>query len=294
MRYWPIWILAGIIWLLIHLPYKFQLKIGKFMGLLAMRFATRERKITEINLSRCFPDLSESDRQKLCRESFIAMGIGAIETAFGWWGSEKRLIKLLHIDGLEYVENTLKNNQGILIFTPHYSSLHIVGRLINFHHPFSCMFFPPKNIVFREISRRAMNRYYQQAIPRDDARSLIKALKNKAAILYTPDTDAGLKNSIFAPFFNISTASVTATSRFAQISHCAVMPATYYRRDDGKGYDVKFYPPLDNYPSGDLYNDAALINQWIEKFVREHPEQYLWQYKRFKTRPPGEKKFYIT
>lgn len=302
-----VWMLAGFVWLLIQLPYRYQLKIGKWMGLLAMRFAHRERKITEINLSRCFPELSEAQREDLCRESFIAMGIGSLETAFGWWGSEKRLKKLIHVEGLEYVENALKNKdientvlennglenkKGALIFTPHFSCLHIVGRLMTFRHPFSVMYFPPKNPVFREISHRAMNRYYQQAIPRDDARSLIKALKKNSAVLYTPDTDAGLKNSIFAPFFNIQTASVTATSRFAQISHCVIIPANYYRRADGKGYNVKFYPPLENYPSDSLYNDAALINQWVEKFVREHPEQYLWQYKRFKTRPAGEEKFY--
>lgn len=293
IRYWPVWIFAGIMRLLIQLPYRLQLKIGKYVGLLAMRFATRERKITEMNLSRCFPEMTESERQNLCRESFIAMGIGGIETAFGWWGSENRLKKLLHIEGLEHIQKCLKNNQGVLICAPHFSSLHIVGRLINFHHHFTCMFYPPKNRVFREISRRAMNRYYQQAIPRDDARSIIKALKKNIAVLYTPDTDAGLKNSIFAPFFNIATASVTATSRFAQISHCAVIPLTYFRRDNGEGYTAKFYPPLENYPSDDLYQDTALINQWIEKFVREHPEQYLWQYKRFKTRPSGEAKFYI-
>jgi KDO2-lipid IV(A) lauroyltransferase len=293
IQHWPIWIMAGIMWLLIQLPYKFQLKIGKYIGLFALKFAHRERKITEINLSRCFPEFSQAERQALCRESFISMGIGGIETAFGWWAPEKRLKKLLHTDGLEYIENALKNNRSILIFTPHFSSLHIVGRIVNLYHPFAGMYFPPKNLVFREISLRAMHQFYQQAIPRNDARSLIKALKNKSAILYTPDTDAGLKNSIFAPFFNIKTASVTATSRFSQITQCAVMPATYFRRDDGKGYDVKFYPPLENYPTDDLYQDIILINQWVEKFVREHPEQYLWQYKRFKTRPPGEAKFYI-
>jgi KDO2-lipid IV(A) lauroyltransferase len=292
IRHWPIWIGAGLIWLLIQLPYKYQLILGKYIGLLALKFAHRERKIAEINLSRCFPELSLEKRKILLRESFIAMGIGAFETAFGWWGSEKRLNKLVIVEGLEHIENALKNNQGALIFTPHFSSLHISGRLLSLFHPFSVMYFPPKNIVFREISRRAMHRFYKLAIPRDDARTLIKSLKKNMAILYTPDTDAGLKNSIFAPFFGISTASVTATSRFAHISHCAVIPATYFRNLDGSGYKVKFYAALENYPTDNPYNDAVLINQWIEKFIKEHPEQYLWQYKRFKTRPSGEEQFY--
>jgi KDO2-lipid IV(A) lauroyltransferase len=292
IRYWFVWLLAGIVWLLIQLPYSIQLKIGKYIGLLALRFARRERKITEINLSRCFPEMSDSDRKKLLRESFIAMGIGSLETAFGWWGSEKRLKKLLSIEGMENLKDALEYKKGVLIFTPHFSTLHIGGRLLTFFHDFAVMFFPPKHPVFREISRRSMYKFYQAAIPRDDARSLIKSLKKNMAVLYTPDTDAGPKNSIFVPFFNIMTATVTATARFSQISHCAVMPATYYRRKDGKGYVVKFYPRLDNYPTDNPYEDAVRVNQYIEKFVRENPEEYLWQYKRFKTRPPGEEKFY--
>jgi KDO2-lipid IV(A) lauroyltransferase len=292
VRYWLVWVLAGLVWLLIQLPYRLQLKIGKYIGLLALQFARRERKISETNLSRCFPELSETEKAYLLRQSFISMGIGMLETAFGWWGSEKRLKKLLLVEGMENLKAAVDLNKGVLIFTPHFSSLHIVGRLVTFHHPFGVMFFPPKPPVFREISRRAMHRFYQAAIPRDDARNLIKSLKKNMAVLYTPDTDAGPKNSIFAPFFNIMTATVTATARFSSISQCTVIPADYCRRADGKGYQVKFYPALDNYPGDSPYDDAARVNAWIEKMVREHPEEYLWQYKRFKTRPPGEENFY--
>lgn len=137
-----------------------------------------------------------------------------------------------------------------------------------------------------------MNKIYLKAIPRDDVRDLLKSLKKNIAVLYNPDTDAGPKSSIFVPFFGIQTATVTATARFADISGCAIIPATYFRRKDNQGYTVRFYPALENYPVNDPAQDALIINQWLEKFILEHPEQYLWQYKRFKTRPPGEPKFY--
>jgi Kdo2-lipid IVA lauroyltransferase/acyltransferase len=291
-RYWPLWLVIGLLWLLVQLPYRWQLTIGKTIGLIVMRFAKRERHIAHINLEKCFPQLSENERATLFRNSFISMGMGVIETAFGWWASNKRLAKLAHFEGEEHFREALKQNRGILICTPHFSPLYIASRLVNIHHSFSGMFFPPKNPVFRKITLKSMQRYFQQAIPRDDARMLIKALKNKAAVLYTPDTDAGLKNSIFAPFFGIQTATVTATARFAQISGCAVMFASYWRREDGKGYGLRYYPALENFPSDCPLKDATRINQLIEQAILEHPEQYLWQYKRFKTRPPGEAKFY--
>jgi len=117
-------------------------------------------------------------------------------------------------------------------------------------------------------------------------------LKKNTAMLYTPDTDAGPKSSVFASFFGVQTATVTASARFPQVTGCAILPVNYFRRKDNRGYIIRFYPALENYPTNDASADARTINEWLEKFILEHPEQYLWQYKRFKTRPPGEAKFY--
>lgn len=38
--------------------------------------------------------------------------------------------------------------------------------------------------------------------------------------------------------------------------------------------------------------DAQRMNRFIEERVREHPEQYFWLHKRFKTRPEGSPDFY--
>jgi KDO2-lipid IV(A) lauroyltransferase len=51
-------------------------------------------------------------------------------------------------------------------------------------------------------------------------------------------------------------------------------------------------PALENFPSSDIEQDAARINQAIEQMVYANPEQYGWVHKRFKTRPPGEAAIY--
>ena len=291
-RHWPMWFIAGLLWLLIQLPYGIQLKIGKSLGLLAYYFSKREKNIAKINLKLCFPDLNPVQLDLLLKKNFISAGQSTLETLFAWWASPKRLEKLIHIDGLEHIKQALKNNaSGVLVFTPHFTCVHTVGRLINLKHPFGVMYFPPKNPVFRYISERALPRCYQRAIPRDNPRLLIKALQKNQVILYTPDVDAG-KSGLFAPFFDILASTVTAASRFSAITGCNVIPANYYRRQDNKGFNVEFHPPLKNFPSNNIYHDTVLINHILENFIKHHPEQYLWQYKRFKSRPVGEKKLY--
>lgn len=293
LRYSFVWLGLGLLWLLVQLsPYSVQLKLGSYIGLLLLRLSKREKKIAEINIGLCFPDLSVADKKELLKKNFINLGISLFETAFACFASQKR-IRALHyqIEGMEHVKIALQAQKGALIFTGHFACLHLAGRLISLDEAFSAMFFPPKNPVLRLISWRSMQRVYQLAIPRDNARTLIKALKANHAVLYTPDTDAGLKNSLFAPFFNIMTATVTATARFVAISQCKIIPIAYFRDPQGQ-YIIRFYPALENYPRHQAEDNAVIINQWLEKFILEHPEQYLWQYKRFKTRPVGEKSFY--
>ncbi|MDX2165237.1 MAG: lipid A biosynthesis lauroyl acyltransferase [Gammaproteobacteria bacterium] len=286
-----VWLVAGILWLIVQLPYRIQLYIGKYLGLMGYYFAKREYHNADINLQKCFPELDAKTRKKLIRENFISAGQGTLETLLGFWGSPKRLKKLIHIKNLSYIKEALKNKNGVIVFGPHFTSVHFAGRLLNLEHPFSVMYFPPKNNVFRKITERALPHCYDRAIPRDDARALIRALKENKAVLYTPDVDAGPKG-LFVPFFNILASTVTATSRFAALTGCAVIEVRYHRRTDKTGIDIEFQQPLDNFPSQDEYQDTLHINHFLENQIREFPEQYLWQYKRFKTRPKGEKDFY--
>jgi KDO2-lipid IV(A) lauroyltransferase len=109
-------------------------------------------------------------------------------------------------------------------------------------------------------------------------------------LLYAPDQDFGHAPSVFAPFFNIPTATVTASSRLVQHTGCVLIPGVYLRKEGQ--YFMQLLPPLENYPSGDDLEDAARLNALYEAVIREYPEQYLWQHRRFKTRPVGEPSFY--
>lgn len=292
LRYFPIWLLLGLLWLIIQLPYRWQLVIGTGFGKLAFRFAKRERRIAEINLKKCFPEWSDEKRLIILKESFISQGIGLLETALGWMGRQKRLQGLARIHNQHYLDDALKQGKGALLFTAHFSSIHLAGRLMTLTRSYGAMFFPQKNPVLQWLSWRAMRKHYQAAIARDDARGLIRALKNNVPIWYTPDVDGGKIHNVFAPFFNIPTSTFPATSRFAKLTGAPVIPCFYCRREDNTGYEITFYPPLENFPTEDLLSDTIRINHIIETAVCKYPEQYLWQYKRFKTRPIGETKFY--
>ena len=50
-------------------------------------------------------------------------------------------------------------------------------------------------------------------------------------------------------------------------------------------YVTTLLPPLDNFPTGDQVRDASTMNEAMEKLIGEAPEQYLWTFRWFQTRP---------
>ena len=140
--------------------------------------------------------------------------------------------------------------------------------------------------VFERAVLRARLRYADAMFTKEDIRGTIRYLKRGGTVWYAPDQDMRGKDSVFAPFFGVAAATITATHHLARLSGAAVIPF-FHRRNAGGGYALRLEAPLDGFPSADVVADTARVNACIERMVRAAPEQYLWVHKRFKTRPDG-------
>ncbi len=290
--YWPAWLGFGLLWLITRLPLRLQMAIGSSMGKFLYLFPTKLKHTTLINLQLCFPHLSTKERNLLAKKNFASLGIGLIEAAMAWWLPDDKINGLYKIYGLDYAEKAFEKGKGIILIGPHFTCLEMVGRLIRKHYTFGVMYRPHKKAFISYIHERFRKKHYVHYIARHRVRDLLNALKNNMAIWYAYDIDGGTKHSVFAPFFGVPSASLTSASRIAHLTGAVVIPISFYRRDNNLGYDVMLSPPLENFPSDDPILDATRLNAILEEGIRNKPEQYVWQYKRFKTRPEGEKRFY--
>jgi len=290
--YWPIWLMVGLLWLSTRLPYKTQLRIGRWLGKIIYLFPSKIRSITEINIKLCFPKLTENKQKQLIKNNFENLGVGLLETAMAWWLPDQKLERLLYIQGLEHGLAALDRGKGVILLSPHFTCLEMIGRLIAMKYSFTAMYRPHKKAFINFMLERFRRRQKVHYIPRSRMRTLTTALEHNEPVWYAYDVDAGKKRSVFAPFFGIQTASITAISRLAKLTGAAIVPIQFNRRDDHKGYEIILSPALENFPSACPSTDAGRLNECLEKAIRHKPEQYIWQYKRFKTRPEGEKRFY--
>lgn len=291
-KYWPVWLLIGFLKLCTYLPYATLMKLGKGIGLIMQLLPLKIKHTAQVNLKLCFPELSPAERQIFLKKNFISLGVGVMETALAWFASAKKLANLAHVQGENQIELALTRGKGALLISPHFTTLQIAGRLWALQQPFAVVYRRQKNPVVNYVTERSLKKHYHKTISRESLREILRCLAQNLPVWYTPDIDAGLKNSIFVPFFSVNAATITATARLAQKSEAAVIPTFFYRRDDLSGYDLIGEPILENFPSDDVVQDTERVNMILECGIRKKPEQYIWQYKRFKTRPKGEKRFY--
>lgn len=291
-RYWLLWLGLGLLWLLAQLPYPLLMRLGRGLGAVMYRCAGSRRKIAARNLELCFPELPASEREQLLRENFASTGMTFFEMAISWWWPAARLRKLGQIEGLEHIRQAEAEGQGVLLMAMHFTTLEMGGGLLGMQQDMYGMYRPHKNPLFDYVQRCGRERRLLGVIERDDVRGMLKLLRAGGVIWYAPDQDYGAQRSIFVPLFGVPAATVTATSKFARLGKARVIPFTQERLADGSGYRLTVHPPLADFPGESEEADCLRVNQWIETAIRQHPEQYLWAHRRFKTRPPGEAKLY--
>jgi KDO2-lipid IV(A) lauroyltransferase len=291
--YWLSWMLVAFLWLLGKTPQRLGLAITIPLGTLLFHLMLRRRRIAERNIERCFPELTGEERRRLLKAHFRSLARMVFETAWSWSGSPRRLVRMGQYEGLEHIDEAKKKGGGILVITAHVTCLEIGGRLAAIHLPEARgVYRPLNNPVVEWYQNRSRAKYTQGSISKRDMRSVVRFLRGGGVIWYAPDQDFGAKRSVFVPFFGIQTATLEATGRLVEMSGCTLIPMFPVYDPSSRKYVVRFYPAIENFPSGDLHEDLARLNKFTETLIRQAPEQYWWIHRRFKTRPEGEPPFY--
>jgi lauroyl/myristoyl acyltransferase len=144
---------------------------------------------------------------------------------------------------------------------------------------------------------RSRCRHVKFAVSRQQGmRKLIKSLIPGRLMIFLPDEDLGAENAVFAPFFGTAKASLTTPARLAKLGKACCLPAFAWYDPDSQKYRLQIAPPLNQqdieYPGSDAITNAKILNASLEALIKQHPEQYMWQLRLFRTRPEGEKQIY--
>ena len=285
-RYWPLWLGLLILRILVLLPFRLQVRVGRLFGRLAFRLLSKRRMIAAVNLSLCFPELGQEARDELLVKHFESLGIGLFDLGMSYWASDARLAGLIHIDGLENLLQPLREGRNVIVLSGHFPAVELTGRpMRESFSEIAIMYRPTRNPFIDQLLRRGRNRSASILIPKDALRQLIRTLKAGIPVWYASDQSYNRKYHVLVPFFGEPAMTNAALTHIARMTESLVVPYFPRRLDNGSGYYGEFLPALENFPSADPAADALRINKLLEEKIRLAPEQYYWVHRRFKDRP---------
>ena len=275
---------------LVALPYKVLVSIGYGLGYIAAHIPSERNRVVITNLQLCFPELSANEIDQLRRQHWRLLGRSLVEKSIIWLGTRKQLRNMIEVRS----EVDLSDRRPRILVNMHF--IGIEGSIIlsalsqengwprtsGFFQRMKSPFFNRKIIEWR-------NRFGGNSIDRQgNTLEIIREIRKGSFIIIAPDIDLGLKDSTFAPFFNIQTNTITAVSRLAKITGAQVCMMITTLKKNEAGYVCAISKPLENFPTDDPQADTARLNQIFEREIRLRPAEYYWVHKRFKNRTFNE------
>jgi KDO2-lipid IV(A) lauroyltransferase len=283
-------IALGLMWILHWLPLPMLATLGCLFGRLLYRFGRERRHVTLTNLGLCFPQMSDAEKSALAARHFEAFGRSFLERGLLWWASPERLRRLARIEGLEHLDAV--RDRPVILLVPHFVGLDMGWTRLMLERDMVSIYANQKNLLFNAALYKGRTRFGRSVLlsRQEGTRPAIRAMKAGHPFYYLPDMDYGERDTIFVPFFGFPAATITGLSRLARMAGAVVLPVI--TRMEADGYVVAIGPAWQDYPGEGIEADTRRMNAFIEAEVLKMPEQYFWLHKRFKTRPPGEKRVY--
>lgn len=274
------------------LPMRLIWLLGVVLGWSFHLIPSKLKKVALANVRLCFPELGEQSQRALVRRNYCMLGVSVLSYGIGWWAPPERLRRLVRFRDRHYYDDAVASGRAVILLTPHFLALDLCGITLSSERTMITMYRESGNRLLDRMLRKR-SRFGAVLFERKaNLRSLIRHLREGRPFYYLPDQDPGGAEGVFVPFFGVPAATVTALSRIAKMTDAVVIPCCNRILPWGRGFEVRFEAPLAGYPSDDPEQDARRMNEVVERAVRQNPEQYLWGYRRFKTRPAGSPPIY--
>lgn len=280
------WLLLGLFWLCAFLPFALTRPIGAVLGAVMRTGNRKRREIARVNLVLCFPDLPERERERLLRRHFRVSGQAYLDLGLLAFAPAWRVRTAVRIAGIEHYREPLRAGRPVILLVPHTMGMNFTGALLADEHAMFGLIKPVADPVMDWLLQRGRMRFGCVLYLKNfGLRQVVRALREGSTFYYLPDEDHGPRHSLFAPFFGVPTATLNTLGRLADMAGAAVVPC--FTRLTARGYELRFEPALAPFPTGDDQRDAETMNRVLEQGLRAMPEQYMWTFKLFRTRPGG-------
>ena len=286
IRVFAAWLTIAFLKLSKTLPLSLSRSMTVLIGRIAYYVIPRIRKVGLANLDLAYGDtLSQSEKIQILKGAVRNLALVASEFSRTPDLASGKLPHLFTVEGQEHLDRT----QPMLFISAHLGNWEWIAPAM------STQGFRVAEII-RKLDHPALNRYVDalrsspdmRTVPKSRAARVIQTLIRQGWAVGLLADQSPRENAMPVTFFGKPCWASAAPVFIAARAHANLHVITMLRQTDGS-YCICFHPALELVKTGnfraDLLENTQRCQDALESIIREHPDQWLWFHRRWKSRP---------
>lgn len=280
-----------MLWSIQLLPLSALRKIGRWGGVATYHMARGRRRIALSNLDLAYGEtLSREEKSRIAKSSFINLVTTGLEFCYSP-AIQCPIDELVHVENPEVFFKAYGEGKGIIVLVPHMGNWEVCGR-----------WYGEQGVVQHAVVRRQKQPWVNRIVSairktnriieidkKNALRKVLSALHKGEMVSMLIDQHAS-KEAVSVQFFGQPAMTHASVARLAIRTGCRVIVCSGFRHPDGSFGGI-FSEPIETTVSGDLdrdiFENTQRYAQVIEKYVRLHPQDWMWMHRRWKS-PKGD------
>jgi len=265
------------------IPYKLLYFIGRGLAYLFFIIPNKHKKISLANLNLVFPDTPPNKIRNLLIESLFHSTMNFLESGMVWgtktYDKKEDFIKVINFRS---IEDSLNKAKGVLLCTPHLGNIEILINFLGKNTNCTIPYTKPKNTYLDSFITKSRSHSGVQMVDVDSPgiRQILTTLKKGNVVAFASDQVPKKGSGILSKFFNRQIYSIKLLPKLQQKTNCAVHLMYCERMKKGEGFRIHFSDSI--CLSKETQEGVDKMNIEFEKCIMNIPEQYSWEYKKFK------------
>jgi KDO2-lipid IV(A) lauroyltransferase len=279
-------LIQRFVWLIGQTPYSLKAFAAKAVSLYLIYIPNKFGQITQKNVQLAYPEMSEQNQRHLVKNSLCELCLKFFDLITTWVrpvSYSKDQVLLVH----GFDEFAMKSKgRPTLVLLPHIGNWELFGVWLSHHRSYTAMFRPLRLPDISGLVRSARERNGNYLVPATTAgvRQMLKRLRQSEMAIVLPDQVPKEGDGLYIPFFGHEVITPVLPYRLAASTDAVVFLGAALKRD--KGYEIVL-KELSSPSQFDSIYWLGDMNREIEMLVRDYPEQYQWEYRRFRNAPDG-------
>lgn len=240
-------------------------------------------------LRRCFPEKSAAECRAVADGMYEHLGQTIMETLRFDALDREWVDRHVEIKDMAIAREALAKGKGAIMLTAHLGNFQLPGMIAGFFGmPITNITKAVKPAALNEHWTRLRARFGLKSVDRRGSfRACLAALKSNEMLGFVLDQNMKRHEGVFVDFFGRPACTSPGLALLSVVAGSPVVPAFCWRKPDGN-YRIEVLPALPPPPDRDpetIRQATQAYTAIIESVIRQHPDQWIWIHRRWRTQP---------